>query len=302
MNELPQFIRDMLSSPPVHGEGVHQWLYRVARQLHAHRSEDDICALLKALTEGCGRGVPDGEILSAVRNSYLTAWRPGDAGKIIAPRAPQWPACNQKFRRRIIDEIGYGLYDLWEGSPCRFSDDDDEAAFVVPSLFCAADLICVGQDKNVPLIAALNQWGTQFATFQFIVPSPMRALSGINQNGVSSARCLDNTGPRRYLVIEFDRGTLDEQAALLIYLGTLSPIVVAVFSGSKSLHGWFATQQIEKPEEFFALACRLGADRATWPKCQFVRMPGGTREGGARQKVYWFAPVFVPHEHTGHVQ
>jgi hypothetical protein len=34
--ELPRFLKETLTAPPRAGEGVHNWLYCVARQLHAH--------------------------------------------------------------------------------------------------------------------------------------------------------------------------------------------------------------------------------------------------------------------------
>lgn len=33
-HELPPFLQDLLSAPPRAGEGVHNWLFSVARQLH----------------------------------------------------------------------------------------------------------------------------------------------------------------------------------------------------------------------------------------------------------------------------
>ena len=34
--QLPAFVQDMLTARPRAGEGVHNWLFKVARQLHAH--------------------------------------------------------------------------------------------------------------------------------------------------------------------------------------------------------------------------------------------------------------------------
>ena len=294
--DLPQFVRDMLASPPRHGEGVHRWLYRVSRQLHAHRGENDICHLLKATITDCGRPVPENEILAAVRNSKMTAWQQGHTHIPAALGGTrQWPECDQEFRVRLINDVGYGLYELWEQSPVRLSNDDDQAAATVPVLFKPGELICVGRDKFNPVTELLCELADRLATFQFIVPSPMRARVGTNQAGKPSVRCLDNTGSRRYIVTEFDSGTLDEQAAVLVYLGALAPLALVVFSGSRSLQGWFVTKGIANLEEFFALACRVGADSMIWPRCQFIRMPGGTRSGGARQMVYWFNPEGTHH-------
>ena len=40
-------------------------------------------------------------------------------------------------------------------------------------------------------------------------------------------------------------------------------------------------------------AVSLGADRATWPNPEFVRMPDGTQKNGKRQTVYWFNPNVI---------
>ena len=33
-SDLPQFVRDLLASPPKRGEGLNLWLFRTARVLH----------------------------------------------------------------------------------------------------------------------------------------------------------------------------------------------------------------------------------------------------------------------------
>jgi hypothetical protein len=85
VTELPQFLRDMIASPPKHGGadgGVHKWLFRVARQLHCHRDDEEIFKLLKAATLDCGRPVPDREIWAAIKGSATRAWQPRNNGLI----------------------------------------------------------------------------------------------------------------------------------------------------------------------------------------------------------------------------
>ncbi len=110
-----------------------------------------------------------------------------------------------------------------------------------------------------------------------------------------SAHTLDNTGPRRFLVTEFDSGTLDDHAALLLHLAAYDPLVLAVHSGGKSLHGWFfcAGEPEEKLERFMRYAVSLGADPATWTRSQFVRMPDGRRDNGKRQAIHFFNPSLI---------
>ena len=105
-------------------------------------------------------------------------------------------------------------------------------------------------------------------------------------------RTLNNVGPRIFLVVEFDQGSFDEHSALLVHLQEFAPLVLVVHSGGKSLHGWFHCmgQSDATIEKFFRYAVSLGADRATWTRCQFVRMPDGLRENGNRQPVMYFNP------------
>ena len=108
----------------------------------------------------------------------------------------------------------------------------------------------------------------------------MSARSGLTQERKRSERCLDNTARRRFLVIEQDTGTLDEQAAVLSHLAEIFPLVTIVHSGGRSLHGWFYVEGIPEAriDQFMDLAVRLGADDATRSPCQLVRLPDGIRE------------------------
>src|SRR5258706_13722566 len=106
---LPPFLQEMLAALPPAGEGVHYWLYRTARQLHAHLPAAEIVALLEARVADCGRPVPREEILQAVQNSLPYAWQPGRNGK-KKPAAPKWPEKNLEQIEAICAE-GYGLTD-----------------------------------------------------------------------------------------------------------------------------------------------------------------------------------------------
>jgi hypothetical protein len=133
-----------------------------------------------------------------------------------------------------------------------------------------------------------------------IVPSPMSAVTGLTQDGRPSEHTLSNTGDRRFLVIEQDSGTLDDQAGVLLHLKRKAPMVLAVHSGSKSIHGWFYCQGKDEEflKRFMRYAVALGADRATWTRSQFVRMPDGLRDTGARQTIFYFDPSRLTHAHN----
>lgn len=115
-----------------------------------------------------------------------------------------------------------------------------------------------------------------------IVPSPMTSEMGLTKSGRSSYHALANTGPRRFLIIEADRGPLDQQAAVIWHLATMAPLAIVVFSGSKSLHAWFFCEGTPEDRllKFMRYAVSLGADKRMWLRSQFSRMPDGCRSDG----------------------
>jgi hypothetical protein len=285
---LPQFVRDLLASPPRRGGGLHNWFYRVARVLHPYRDSAEIVELLRAAT--AGEPVKHGEIESAVERSKATAWKPGQAPQSVR-QAPAWPKVNAEQREAVIAS-GAGLVDLWEISPVRFEDSESHTEAIIDRLFPGNPLLCVGKSMVEFATRTRDEWRGQLSSMQLIVPSAMTARIGLTKDDKQSAHALSITGPRRFLVIEQDAGTIDEQASILLHLAERAPLAVAIHSGSKSIHGWFygVGQEEEKLRQFMQYAVSLGTDRATWTPSQFVRMPDGTRDNEKRQTVYFFNP------------
>jgi hypothetical protein len=229
--------------------------------------------LLENRVANCGRFVPRTEIISAVQNALQCAWQPGGQSQSIHP-APKWPSVNAEQREAIIRDSGE-LADLWELSKPRIDNDEALTEQIIDRLFPDAPLLCCGKSNSDFDTKPREDWRGQLSRLQFIVPSVMSAITGKTRDGRESKHTLDNTGPRRYLVCEFDSGDVDDHAALLIHLGGYAPLVCAVHSGGKSLHGWFYVQN--QPEnrvlKFFRYAVWVGADPVTWTRSQFVRMP-----------------------------
>jgi hypothetical protein len=289
---LPQFVRDMLASPPRAGEGVNLYLYRLARVLHPYRSETQIREILRAVTVGCGRFVREREIYRAVENSKGAAWGAPGRGPCCTPA---WPKINAEQREAVIASMGVELVDLWEMSPIRLAANHAHSEEIIDVLYSDNPLLCCGKSNSDFATRSREEWRGHLREQQLIVPSPMIARTGRTQDNKESEHCLANTGQRRFLVIEQDGATIDEQAAILLHLAERAPLAVVVHSGSKSLHGWFYCDG--KPEvrlrSFMRYAITLGADRATWTGSQFVRMPDGTRADGRRQTVYFYNPRVV---------
>jgi len=289
--ELPQFIKDLLSMPPRRGGGLNQWIFKVARYLHAYRDQSEIIALLKAVT--LGEPIKHGEIERAVANSAVVAWRPGETS--ILKKKTAWPKVNQEQREAVIAS-GRELVDLWGASQMRLDDSCSHTEEIIDALFPGDPLLCCGASNSKFATRARSHWRGKLAELQFIVPSPMTLIQGITKEGRKSQHTLSNTGPRHYLVIEQDSGTIDEQAAILWHLAEkIAPLALVVHSGSKSIHGWFYCKGLDESRlrVFMHKAITLGADPATWTRSQFVRMPDGMRDNKIKQTAYLFNPEVI---------
>jgi hypothetical protein len=293
--QLPQFVLDMIASVPQSGSGVHRWMFNVARQLHAHRTHDEIVELLVASVEGCGRGVPAQEIEAAVRDSKNVAWTPTDTPHAKAAKpVPKWPALDeQKQAAAIIGSEVKTADELRAASPISCHAEEVSTDWVLDQIFPGNPLLCVGLDRASFHTAPREELRDRLGKCSLIVPSPMTSIWGKTKSGKDSMHTLSNTGARRFLVTEFDAGTTDQQAALLWHLGKIAPLVMVVFSGGKSLHGWWDCIGADESEleRFFRYAVSLGADPATWTRSQFVRLPQGWRgDIGRRQEVLFLNP------------
>jgi hypothetical protein len=286
---LPQWCADLIANPPRSGEGFHNWLFRAARALwKCGREANDIREILENAATTCGRYVSAREIADAVGHSQTSAFQPATA------HYHAWPVVNHEQREAII-ATGFGLVDLWEISPVRFGDNQPDTEQIVDALFPGNPWLCVGLSKTDFKTRHREELRSELSALALIVPSPMSARTGRTQDRKESEHTLENTGPRRFLVVEQDSGSIDDQAGVLLHLAEKAPLTLAVHSGGKSLHGWFHCGDVpeEKVWRFFCYAVSLGADRASWTPSQFARMPDGLRENGRRQTVYFLNPKVV---------
>lgn len=325
---LPQFLQEMLDNCPAAGTGVNQWLYNVARHLHAHMDEQAMFALLKEKSSRCGRSVKDLEIARQIKCSRAAAWIPnrpelfehaeGLKTEIqVTPAAPDWPEPNLDDIRRIVAQP-YRLQYLRDTSPVKLTDDlPNQTEEIIDAIFPGNPLLCCGVEMYQFATRRREVWRGRLAKLPLIVPNPMLRVKGLTQDNKTSEHTLDATAARVYQVVEFDFSEFapdgktetiwtplvrewkaagitiaDACAALHLHLSVARDLVLVTHSGGKSLHGWYASWELteEQNKKFFSYAVSLGADKATWLRSQFVRMPDGTRQNGKRQAACYFDP------------
>lgn len=296
---VPPNVKALIGSPPPAGKGVHSWIYVSALKLHGIFPPEQIFAFLRAEVANCGRHVPDKEIEAAVVNSARFATGQISTAK-LGGGSKAWPEVDHAAVQRVVASTEAPMARLFAHSG-RYGLPQDQfefVPFVVGLLFPGDPLICAGESVQTMSCGHLSEWGAAIAATQLIVPSPMTDRSGVNQQGDTSTRCLDNTGPRRFLVVEFDDLSIDEQAAIHVHLAARYPLALVVHSGGKSLHGWYfvAGRPEEELRAFMRYAVSLGADRHTWTPCQAVRTPGGIRRDKWQtcvQQVVYFNPNYA---------
>jgi hypothetical protein len=273
--------------------------------------------LIRSGVADCGREVPDREINRAIalatgsapnrQGESSLAWPKPDAGK-VRQLVEEYPTFDvEALRQHSSNQInGYGM---------PYS--------VLERLFYPKALVCAGTEFDKAETRSLESYiPLDRKAFQFVVPNPMSKRSGRSQDGHPSIRCLDATGPRRWLVIECDFKKEDDcgnptiwaplieewakagltvkdaSARILRHLTERQyPLVMVVDSGGKSLHGWFWVK--DEPESkvraFMSEAATLGADTHLYVMCQWARFPGGYRPDKQKnQDVIYFRPESIP--------
>lgn len=232
------------------------------------------------------RPFKSGEVQRAVEKAYSTTL--ADA-PVIRVKKETWQPIktrqtNYRSGLRHVDK-----YHLWEASPWRI-DDGVTQRMILDLLFPDPEgIVCVGKSAFSFHTARLAQF-KDLTQCQFIVPCYMTKRTGITQDGKESMHCLDNCGPRRFCVCDFDEPRSSEHPSIIWHLRKLADLVMVLSSGGKSLHAWFSVPE-DQEEPFWKAAIQCGADPALMRnRSSFVRIPFGTRDNGNIQTVVYFDP------------
>jgi hypothetical protein len=319
----PDWLRKLVFEPDC-STGTHPALRKLAKWLLVYMPADKNPGLafkwLKEAAEKCDRVPDDAELkrLLSWANAKLGA-QDGDG--------------NYSRREKVEIDIDYiyelvigGPHraEYRELSPVRLHDVKWRCTATVLDAWAEYSgehdpWVCHGADDDF-LTLRLSDMRERASCFAQITPSPMREQYGRTVDRRLSQHTLDNTGPRLCLVTEFDfalvnkkrqptiwaplikacaeRGysVLDMNAALSAYLRTRGPLWMTVYSGGKSFQSWFPCRDIDEQELedwFYEEARPIGACPSTWCRSQFVRMPDGSRDDGARQGVEYFSPQIL---------
>lgn len=269
--------------PPING--IHAWTLEAAwyyRKMGINAGE--AVRLIQAFDGTMRRHLQPREAADAVEKAYNAKLDPS----VRFDRPPELPSWNSTETARLHRETKTTLQDLIDASPEQDLDSFHPRG-IIERLFPDPDgLVCIGESAFKFLTAPLKDH-RHLRQKQFITPAFMLATHGETQGGKLSMHAKSNTGPRRFIVCDFDEPAPEQHPAIITHLSKFRPLTMALSSGGKSLHAWFpTTASIEDDRLFWRLCIGLGADPALFRNhSQFVRMPNGTRDNGKRQSVVY---------------
>lgn len=277
-----------IDPPPTNGINI--WMLTTARKcqlagLAAWEAERRIMEH----EGGARRRFKQNEVKRAVEKAFNTTL---SESSIKREPKPQWkPAkTNPTFRQF---QKGVTEYELWESSPWRMEQTITQAEMLRLLFSDPQGMVCVGKSAFKFHTARLDQF-RDLSTCQFIVPCYMAKRTGVTQDGKESMHCLDNCGPRRFFVCDFDEPKSAHHPSIIWHLKKLFDLVLVISSGGKSLHAWFNVSERDEIE-FWSIAVEMGADPVLMRnRSSFVRLPFGTRENGRQQYAIYFDPSKIP--------
>lgn len=269
--------------PPING--IHNWIMDAAwhcRKIGINAGE--AVRLIQAHDGTLRRHLQPREAADAVEKAYSAKLDPS----VRFERPAELPSWNSTETARLHREMETTVQDLIDVSP-----EQDLESFhprgILERLFPDPEgLLCIGESAFSFLTAPLRDH-SRLRQKQFITPAFMVSVFGETQDGKLSMHAKSNTGPRRFIVCDFDEPPPEQHPAIIMHLSKFRPLTMALSSGGKSLHAWFpTTTSIEDDRLFWRLCIGLGADPALFRNhSQFVRLPNGTRDNGNRQSVVY---------------
>ncbi|MFN6017381.1 MAG: hypothetical protein ACK49N_07370 [Verrucomicrobiota bacterium] len=274
--------------------GLHTYLYRYACMCaNLEINPNVVIEHMKDCVESLSyhREVPDREIESAVEHAYKAVMEGTSYAKKIVMEY------NPVYSRNVAKKYQTTIDDLKKNSPMSIPSSENDA---LKCLFLKNELVCLGKNTNRAKTLPLDVWiehNIDTKGYQYVVPNPMTSKMGVTKDGKMSSRAFSNTGKRRRIVCDFDKPDGKIQPSLIVHLSIFcgeDPELV-LFSGNKSLHAWWRIDDwpVQDIETFEEEAAKVGADSAVLGearKNQFFRLPGGLRNNGNLQEIYYWNP------------
>ena len=306
-NGYPRFLRELLCNCPQAGQGVHQWLFKVARYLHRYHTPEEICAILQARTADCRRAIDPHEIVDAVSNSGACKWEPNGktAGELRAewlknPTTRRVPVFDPDLALRTASRVPVDVTPEW-------LKDRSPVAVTLPTQYFL-EAIFGPQEK----ILVFNRYKSQgllwpgevfLALFvkerwpegAWFLCNPVDGETHFNpRTQKDSRRSEESVTSFRYAVLECDQEPKEKWFPiwLKILAGLPLPIVAITDSAGKSAHALVRGSCHSKQDwdrfkhDKLRPLVALGADDGALSAVRLTRLPGCFRSDYRQELLY----------------
>lgn len=203
------------------------------------------------------------------------------AGKRKDQDLRDWASQNKD---RLFEKYSWPIADVFHESPVMSNSPEEDGKLFL-RLYNLNDTLWIGEptdsgrEEKKDHFKPVSEWISQDIDFHFTCPSTFKAGSFSRSN--------ENVLSRPFLVIESDTLTQDETCSLFKWMKGFLVLRAIIFTGGKSMHGWFEFPRLDLFEKLKVCLPELGCDEALFKPSQPVRMPG-IKRNDQWQCLYWF--------------
>jgi hypothetical protein len=323
----PYFLCELLEQCPTAGKGVHPWLHKVSRYLHAFHTFEEMHEILEVRTANCGRVLEPHEIPDAIKNSWEHRWIPGSGQETIIERRAAWllnpvakpisfvPDFDPEAAKAEAARIGIDITPEWLKAHSPTSASISTGQYLQTIFLHGERVVIFNRYKSQGDIWPFGQSIKQYSQIHhpegaWFLCNPVDGQEHYNpRTGRRSQRSMESVTAWRYAVLECDHEPKEEwwPIWLKILVQLKLKIVSLTTSGGKSVHALVRVDCASKEEwdafkaEHLRPLVRLGAcDGSLWA-VRLTRLPGCYRGQNLQELLYLNpeadgTPIFNPSE------
>lgn len=278
IDKLPEWVIDEIQNPAREG-GRNNQMFRIAIQLaEVGCSEEEMFNLFRSMYEG---DVFNEEIQSTIGSACQYSPQKRERfNKEIRQRHRAFSKLAAKALPEILKNFATTVDEIASQSPLSIPElGEEQTKLFLRTMFCPGDNIWIGKrhhsggpqhDKNFCLV---QDW-IQAVSF----PGPLVSHSTFFPCSIS--RSNDCVSQQKFMVVESDELSLNETSSVFKWLNAEGGLNLRaiVFSGNKSLHGWFDFPQEEEALPYWrAILKGFRCDTSPLAPSHPVRLPGVVR-------------------------
>ncbi len=289
IKRIESWVARQVANPAPVGHRNNQLIQVIPRMLETGMDEDAILEMWLEAYEGTDDEIGD-EIRAVIRSAekYVQPITKDNFEEFLANRQmrSELRIKAQRTLPGILEKYSWTWQEIQEAGGLQAMVPVEQTKAFLGSMFEDHEIVWCGQvwqtgdKKDRRTKAVIGTWAERFQPMNhwwYNVPRT-EFISHCTFVPGSVSRCNESVMTRKYLVIESDVLTVDQIGAVFTWLWAERGLKLraVVYSGGKSLHGWFDMPD-NPPEQLAAILSGLDCDPACIRPSQPVRLAGRTR-------------------------